>query len=70
MFLDEIGDMIPGTHVKLLRVLQEKTIQRLGGRELIPVNVRIIAATHRDLEGAVTAKEFREDLLYRINLVL
>ena len=69
MFLDEIGDMIPGTQVKLLRVLQEKTIQRLGGRELIPVNVRILAATHRDLEAAVAAKEFREDLLYRINLV-
>jgi DNA-binding NtrC family response regulator len=69
LFLDEIGDMIPGTQAKLLRVLQEKTIQRLGGRELIPVNVRILAATHRDLEAAVAAKEFREDLLYRINLI-
>jgi DNA-binding NtrC family response regulator len=69
LFLDEIGDMIPGTQVKLLRVLQEKTIQRLGGRDLIPVNVRVLAATHRNLEDAVAAKEFREDLLYRINVV-
>jgi nitrogen regulation protein NR(I) len=69
LFLDEIGDMTPGTQVKLLRVLQEKTIQRVGGKELIPVDVRIIAATHRDLEAAVAKKEFREDLLYRINVV-
>jgi DNA-binding NtrC family response regulator len=69
LFLDEIGDMTLGTQVKLLRVLQEKTIQRVGGKELIPVDVRIIAATHRDLEAAVAKKEFREDLLYRINVV-
>jgi len=69
LFLDEIGDMTPGTQVKLLRVLQKKTIQRVGGKELIPVDVRIIAATHRDLEVAVAEKEFREDLLYRINVV-
>ena len=69
LFLDEIGDMTPGTQVKLLRVLQEKAIQRVGGKELIPVDVRIIAATHRDLEVAVAEKEFREDLLYRINVV-
>jgi transcriptional regulator with GAF, ATPase, and Fis domain len=61
--------MTLGTQVKLLRVLQEKTIQRVGGKELIPVDVRIIAATHRDLEAAVAKKEFREDLLYRINVV-
>ncbi len=69
IFLDEIGDMTLGTQVKLLRVLQEKTIQRLGGRETIPVDVRIIAATHRDLEAAIREKQFREDLYYRLNVV-
>jgi nitrogen regulation protein NR(I) len=69
LFLDEIGDMTPGTQVKLLRVLQEKTIQRVGGNEPIAVDVRILAATHRDLEAAVATKEFREDLLYRLNVV-
>jgi len=68
-FLDEIGDMTPGTQVKLLRVLQEKAIQRVGGDEPIAVDVRILAATHRDLEAAVTTQEFREDLLYRLNVV-
>src|SRR4051812_46468429 len=53
IFLDEIGDMTPGTQVKLMRVLQERCIQRLGGRETIPVDVRVIAATHRDLESAI-----------------
>src|SRR5262249_48691123 len=61
IFLDEIGDVTPGTQVKLLRVLQEKTLQRLGGKETIPVDVRILAATHRDLETAIREKEFRED---------
>jgi nitrogen regulation protein NR(I) len=70
IFLDEIGDMTLGTQVKLLRVLQEKTIQRLGGKETIPVDVRVIAATHRDLEAAIHAKEFREDLYYRLNVVV
>jgi DNA-binding NtrC family response regulator len=70
IFLDEIGDMALGTQVKLLRVLQEKTIQRLGGRETIPVNVRVIAATHRDLETAISAKQFRGDLYYRLNVVV
>jgi DNA-binding NtrC family response regulator len=69
IFLDEIGDMTPGTQVKLLRVLQEKSIQRLGGRETIPVDVRVIAATHRDLETAIREKQFREDLYYRLNVV-
>ncbi len=70
IFLDEIGDMTPGTQVKLLRVLQEKSIQRLGGKESIPVDVRVIAATHRDLESAIRQKLFREDLFYRISVVV
>jgi DNA-binding NtrC family response regulator len=70
IFLDEIGDMTPGTQVKLLRVLQDKCIQRLGGRETIPVNVRVIAATHRDLESAIRQNQFREDLFYRISVVV
>lgn len=70
IFLDEIGDMTPGTQVKLLRVLQEKCIQRLGGRETIPVDVRVLAATHHDLETAIREKLFREDLYYRLNVVM
>jgi nitrogen regulation protein NR(I) len=70
IFLDEIGDMTPGTQVKLLRVLQEHSLQRLGGRETIPVNVRVIAATHRDLENAIREKQFREDLYYRLSVVV
>jgi nitrogen regulation protein NR(I) len=69
IFLDEIGDMIPGTQVKLLRVLQEKSVQRLGGRETIPVDVRVLAATHHDLESGIRDKLFREDLYYRLNVV-
>jgi DNA-binding NtrC family response regulator len=67
LFLDEIGDMSMSTQAKLLRVLQEKTIQRLGGKEPIAVHARIIAATHRDLERAIREKQFREDLYYRLN---
>ncbi|HUB86846.1 MAG TPA: sigma-54 dependent transcriptional regulator [Verrucomicrobiae bacterium] len=70
IFLDEIGDMTPGTQVKLMRVLQEKTLQRLGGKETIPVDVRVIAATHRDLEAAIKQNQFREDLYYRISVVV
>ncbi len=70
IFLDEIGDMTPGTQVKLMRVLQEKSLQRLGGKETIPVDVRVIAATHRDLEAAIREKRFREDLYYRISVVV
>ncbi len=69
IFLDEIGDMSLTTQAKLLRVLQEKCIQRVGGRETIPIDSRVIAATHRDLEKAITEKEFREDLFYRLNVV-
>jgi DNA-binding NtrC family response regulator len=70
IFLDEIGDMTPGTQVKLMRVLQEKNLQRLGGKETIPVDVRVIAATHRNLETAIQQNLFREDLFYRISVVV
>ncbi len=69
IFLDEIGDMTLGTQSKLLRVLQEKTLQRLGGKETVSVDVRVVAATHRDLEAAIREKQFREDLYYRLNVV-
>jgi nitrogen regulation protein NR(I) len=69
IFLDEIGDMSLNTQAKLLRVLQEKYIERLGGKETIPIDVRVIAATHRDLETALREKQFREDLFYRLNVV-
>ena len=70
IFLDEIGDLTPATQVKLLRVLQERTLQRVGGKETIPVDVRIIAATHRDLEMAMQQKQFREDLFYRLSVAV
>ena len=68
IFLDEIGDLSPNTQAKLLRVLQERYIQRLGGDEVIPVDVRVLAATHQDLEAAIAVKEFREDLFYRLSV--
>ncbi|HEV2331303.1 MAG TPA: sigma-54 dependent transcriptional regulator [Verrucomicrobiae bacterium] len=67
IFLDEIGDLSLSTQVKLLRVLQEKYIQRVGGNEKIPVDVRVLTATHRDLESAIREKLFREDLFYRLS---
>jgi nitrogen regulation protein NR(I) len=70
IFLDEIGDMTFGTQVKLMRVLQEKSFQRLGGKETIPVDVRILAATNRDLELAIRQQQFREDLYYRLSVVV
>jgi len=70
IFLDEIGDMTPGTQIKLLRVLQEKCVQPLGGKETIPVDVRVLAATHRDLETAIQNHQFREDLYYRLSVVV
>lgn len=70
LFLDEIGDLGLSTQAKLLRVLQEKTLQRLGGREVIPVDVRVLAATHRDLEGAIQERRFREDLYFRLSVVV
>ncbi|MBC8009353.1 MAG: sigma-54-dependent Fis family transcriptional regulator [Burkholderiales bacterium] len=69
IFLDEIGDMALATQTKILRVLQQGDIQRVGGTDTIKVDVRIIAATNKDLESMVKAKTFREDLYYRLNVV-
>jgi two-component system nitrogen regulation response regulator GlnG len=69
IFLDEIGDMALATQTKILRVLQQGEIQRVGGTETLRVDVRILAATNKDLEAMVRAKTFREDLYYRLNVV-
>ena len=69
IFLDEIGDMSPALQVKVLRVLQEKQFERIGGVKTLQVDVRIIAATNQDLEKAIAEKRFREDLFYRINVI-
>jgi len=69
LFLDEIGDMPPAMQVKLLRVLQDREVEAVGATRLVPVDVRVIAATHRPLEALVERGEFREDLFYRINVV-
>lgn len=69
IFLDEIGDMPLNLQVKLLRVLQEKTIQRVGGIKSITIDARIIAATHQDLKVKIAANQFREDLFYRLNVI-
>ncbi|UCF96992.1 MAG: sigma-54-dependent Fis family transcriptional regulator [Spirochaetaceae bacterium] len=69
LFLDEIGEMPQQLQVKLLRVLQDKKVQRLGTADLIPVDVRIIAATNHDLQAGVREKTFREDLYYRLNVI-
>ncbi len=69
IFLDEIGDMALATQTKILRVLQQGEIQRVGGTETIRVDVRILAATNKDLEAIVKGKSFREDLYYRLNVV-
>lgn len=69
IFLDEIGDLAPALQVKLLRVLQEREFERLGGTQTISVNVRLIAASNQNLEAAVKARTFREDLYYRLNVV-
>ena len=66
LFLDEIGDISPRTQVALLRVLQEKTFERVGGTQPIRANVRVVCATHRDLKAMVERGEFREDLYYRL----
>jgi Nif-specific regulatory protein len=68
LFLDEIGELSAATQIKLLRVLQEREFERLGGIEPVKINVRLIAATNKDLELAVQAGSFREDLYYRLNV--
>lgn len=69
LFLDEIGEIPPSVQVKILRVLQEKTFERVGGEEPLRVDVRIIAATHRDLRQEIGEGRFREDLFYRLNVI-
>ncbi|HET9934379.1 MAG TPA: sigma-54 dependent transcriptional regulator, partial [Polyangiaceae bacterium] len=69
LFLDEIGDITPAVQVKLLRLLQEREFEPLGGTRTIKADVRFVTATHRDLEGLVAQGKFREDLLYRLNVV-
>jgi Nif-specific regulatory protein len=68
LFLDEIGDLNASTQIKLLRVLQEREFERLGGTETVKVNVRLVAATNKDLEQAIPSGQFREDLYYRLNV--
>src|SRR3954464_655309 len=69
IFLDEIGEMSPAVQVKLLRVLQERKFRRLGGTEEVDADIRVIAATNRDLTRMVAEGTFREDLFYRINVI-
>src|ERR1700757_4179005 len=69
LFLDEIGDMNPVTQSKVLRALENRTIERLGGTQTIPVDVRVISATHRNLPAEIAAGKFREDLFYRLRVV-
>ena len=69
LFLDEIGELSHSLQTKLLRVLQEKEIQRVGGEQTLPINVRVISATHRDLKAEVAAGRFREDLYYRLVVI-
>src|SRR5262249_48376211 len=69
IFLDEVGDLPPEIQIALLRVLQEREIERVGNNKPIPVDVRVLAATHRDLNAPVAEGKFRQDLLYRLNVV-
>ena len=68
IFLDEIGELSPEAQVRLLRVLQDRTIERVGGKEVIDVDIRVIAATHRDLESMIKESKFREDLYFRLQV--
>ncbi|MBT3343821.1 MAG: sigma-54-dependent Fis family transcriptional regulator [Gemmatimonadetes bacterium] len=68
LFFDEIGDISPKTQIDLLRVLEEKTVSRVGGNRILPVDFRVVAATHRDLDRAVQDGSFRQDLYYRFNV--
>ena len=68
IFLDEIGELTPGAQIKLLRVIQEKEFERVGGSEVIPLDIRVIAATHRDLENMLVEGTFREDLYFRLRV--
>ncbi len=69
LFLDEIGDLSPAAQAKILRVLQERVVERVGGRRPIPIDVRILAATNRDLEEEIEAGRFRDDLYYRLRVI-
>jgi transcriptional regulator with PAS, ATPase and Fis domain len=69
LFLDEIGDLSPALQAKILRVIQEKTFERVGGNKTIQVDVRVISATHQDLEGSIQEGRFRQDLYFRLNVV-
>ncbi|MGO9242957.1 MAG: sigma 54-interacting transcriptional regulator [Bryobacteraceae bacterium] len=69
LFLDEIGDLSPTAQAKILRVLQERTVERIGSRNPVPIDVRIVAATNKDVESAIARGQFREDLYYRLNVV-
>src|SRR5258707_1839817 len=68
IFLDEVGELLPDTQAALLRVIQEREFERVGGGQPIHIDVRVIAATNRDLNGAVANGTFRQDLLYRLNV--
>jgi len=69
LLLDEVGEMMSKTQVDLLRVLEQREVRRLGGAELIPLDVRLVVATHQDLEGMVASGKMREDLYYRLNII-